>query len=107
LSEDEDEEDEMKAAEEAEAVGQARVDALREEMKRRAKDAENYIVTAARLIAPGLDKNNWVTLSLSLPLSLSRLTLLPSSFPSFLPQRSKASSGSLRYSRSIMRRWRA
>jgi intraflagellar transport protein 88 len=60
LSEDEDEEDEMKAAEEAEAVGQARVDGLREEMKRRAKDAENYIVTAARLIAPGLDKQNWV-----------------------------------------------
>lgn len=57
--EEEDEEDEVKAAAEAEAVGQARVDTLREEMKKQRKEAEHYIITAARLIAPALDKRDW------------------------------------------------
>ena len=56
---DEDEEEEAKAVEEAEAVGQARVDGLREELKRQRKEAEHYIMTAARLIAPALDKSDW------------------------------------------------
>ncbi len=58
-NEDEDEEEENKAAEEAEAVGHARVDALREELKKQQKEAEHYIITAARLIAPALDKSDW------------------------------------------------
>ena len=36
-----------------------RVDTLREEMKKQRKEAEHYIVTAARLIAPALDKRDW------------------------------------------------
>jgi intraflagellar transport protein 88 len=55
VAEDEDEEEEEKAAEAAEAVGHARVDALREEMKKLQKEAEHYITTAARLIAPELE----------------------------------------------------
>jgi intraflagellar transport protein 88 len=59
VAEDEDDEDEVKAAEEAEAVGHARVDALREEMKKQQKEAEQYILTCARLIAPAIDPNDW------------------------------------------------
>jgi len=59
VAEDEDDEEEVKAMEEAEAVGHARVDALREELKKQQKEAENYIITSARLIAPALEPQDW------------------------------------------------
>ena len=44
---DEDDEEEHRAAEEAEAVGTAQVDGLRIELKRRRKEAHHFILTAA------------------------------------------------------------
>mmetsp|Transcript_100272 Transcript_100272/g.286620 ORF Transcript_100272/g.286620 Transcript_100272/m.286620 type:complete len:243 (+) Transcript_100272:1043-1771(+) len=56
---DEDEEpEEAKQAEDAEAIGQHRQCALRQELKRRQREASQYIITSARLITPVLDKDN-------------------------------------------------
>lgn len=56
--EEEEEVEESKAADDAEAVG-ARPDGLRQELKRRQRDANHYILTAARLVTPQLDKRDW------------------------------------------------
>ncbi|KAG5187580.1 intraflagellar transport particle protein [Tribonema minus] len=56
LAEDDDEDDgEGKAADDAEATGLAAVDALRQELRQKRKEADSYIMTAAKLIAPALD----------------------------------------------------
>ena len=57
--EDEDAEEAHKKADDDEALGAARVDGLRQELRRRQKEANHYITTAARLIAPTLDKKDW------------------------------------------------
>jgi len=59
LADEEEEEEDLKAAEEAEAIGQAKVDGLRMELQKRQKEANNYIVMAAKLIAPFLSPNDW------------------------------------------------
>lgn len=59
MGEDDEEPEETKAAEDAEAVGHARKDGLREELKRRQKEATHYVFTAARLITPALDPREW------------------------------------------------
>jgi intraflagellar transport protein 88 len=53
---DEEEPEEAKAVDDAEAVG-ARRDGLREELKRRRREAHHYILTASRLVTPQLDKD--------------------------------------------------
>lgn len=55
---DDEEPEESKAADDAEAVGTRR-DELRQELKRRKREAHNYILTAARLVTPQLDKKDW------------------------------------------------
>ncbi|CAM9141027.1 unnamed protein product, partial [Sphacelaria rigidula] len=57
--EDDEEEQDSKAADEAEMTGQTAPDKLRVELKRRKKDAEHYVFTAAKLIAPVMDKKDW------------------------------------------------
>merc|ERR1719502_2614645 len=56
---DEDAEEANKKADDEEALGAARVDGLRQELRRRQREANHYITTAARLIAPTLDKRDW------------------------------------------------
>lgn len=58
VDEEEEEPEESKAADDAEAVG-ARQDGLRQEMKKRRREAHQYILTAARLVTPQLDKRDW------------------------------------------------
>jgi intraflagellar transport protein 88 len=58
MGDDEEEPGESKAADDAEAVG-ARPDGLRQELKRRQREAHQYILTAARLVTPQLDKKDW------------------------------------------------
>ncbi|CAM9126724.1 unnamed protein product [Ectocarpus fasciculatus] len=58
-TEDDEDEDESKAADEAEITGQAAPDKLRAELQRRKKEAEHYVFTAAKLIAPVMDKKDW------------------------------------------------
>merc|ERR1719230_1122419 len=53
------EEEENRKADDAEALGAARPDGLRQELRRRKKEARDYILTAARLIAPTLDRKDW------------------------------------------------
>ncbi|CAM9656365.1 unnamed protein product [Laminaria digitata] len=59
VTEEEDEEEDKKEADEAEMTGQAAPDKLRAELKRRKKEAEHYVFTAAKLIAPVMDKKDW------------------------------------------------
>jgi intraflagellar transport protein 88 len=58
MSEDDEAPEESKAVDDAEAVG-ARQDGLRQELKRRQREANQYILTAARLVTPQLDKKDW------------------------------------------------
>jgi len=58
MGDDDEEPEESKAADDAEAVG-ARPDELRSELKRRQREANQYILTAARLVTPQLDKRDW------------------------------------------------
>merc|ERR1719230_2531876 len=53
------EEEENRKADDAEALGAARPDGLRQELRRRKKEAKDYILTAARLIAPTVDRRDW------------------------------------------------
>jgi len=57
--EDEEEPAEVKATENAEAVGNAPPDSLRLELTQRRREANQYILTAARLIAPAIDEKDW------------------------------------------------
>jgi len=58
MGDDDEEPEESKAADDAEAVG-ARKDGLRQELKRRQREANQFILTAARLVTPQLDKRDW------------------------------------------------
>ena len=58
LDDMEDDDEEAKKADALEAVG-ARRDGLRSELKRRKREAQYYILTAARLVTPQLDKQEW------------------------------------------------
>ncbi|CAM9133796.1 unnamed protein product [Discosporangium mesarthrocarpum] len=56
---EEDNEGEDAKADEAEVTGQVAPDRLRAELKKRQKEASHYVLTAAKLIAPVLDKKDW------------------------------------------------
>merc|ERR1719230_2004840 len=53
------EEEANRKADDEEALGAARPDGLRQELRRRKKEAKDYILIAARLIAPTLDRKDW------------------------------------------------
>merc|ERR1719502_593673 len=57
--EDAEDDEDTKKVEEDEVIGHARPDGLRQELKRRQREASHYILTAARLIAPVLEKRDW------------------------------------------------
>jgi intraflagellar transport protein 88 len=59
MGEDEEEED-AKAAEAAEAVGEKKLDGLRVELRERQRLANEFITTAAKMCAPVLDRRDWV-----------------------------------------------
>ncbi|CAM9116263.1 unnamed protein product [Hapterophycus canaliculatus] len=59
LAEGNDDEEDFKAADEAQITGQAAPDKLRAELQKRKKEAERYVFTAAKLIAPVMDKKDW------------------------------------------------
>ncbi|CAM9106211.1 unnamed protein product, partial [Choristocarpus tenellus] len=59
VSGDEEEDEDAKEADEAEVTGQVAPDRLRVELKKREKEANHYVLTAAKLIAPVLDKRDW------------------------------------------------
>jgi intraflagellar transport protein 88 len=60
MAEEDNDEDEAKAADAAEATGEKARDGLRAELKERQKLAHRYISTAAKVCAPVLDKKDWV-----------------------------------------------
>eukprot|EP00953_Heterococcus_sp_UTEX-ZZ885_P004144 2737-Heterococcus_DN1.PRE.2 len=59
LTEEDEDDVDGKAVDEAEATGQTAIDGLRQELKKRQKEAEHYILTAAKLLAPVLDERDW------------------------------------------------